>query len=182
MWNYKGQRIKSREDLPADAVGFVYRILNRQTEQVYIGKKILLNKRTRPPLKGYKRKRVDYIESGEHKEFLEKAFKYIDIDIEWKGEGVDEIGVVAAIEGDKAPNLQVGDVVVRVDPRYFRPAEVETLLGDPTNAKEKLGWVPEITVQEMCSEMVSEDLKAAQRHAFLKASGHDVLVSLEEGR
>ena len=64
MWNYKGQRIKSREDLPAEAVGFVYRILNRQTEQVYIGKKILLNKRTRKPLKGYKRKRVDYIESN----------------------------------------------------------------------------------------------------------------------
>jgi hypothetical protein len=64
MWNYKGQVIKSREDLPADAVGFVYRILNRRTEQIYIGKKILLNKRTRPPLKGYKRKRVDYIESN----------------------------------------------------------------------------------------------------------------------
>jgi len=64
MWNYRGQRIKSREDLPADAVGFVYRILNRRTEQVYIGKKILLNKRTRPPLKGYKRKRVDYVESN----------------------------------------------------------------------------------------------------------------------
>ena len=64
MWNYKGQRIKSREDLPADAIGFVYRILNRRTEQVYIGKKILLNKRTRPPLKGYKRKRVDYVESN----------------------------------------------------------------------------------------------------------------------
>ena len=64
MWNYKGQRIKSKKDLPAEAVGFVYRILNRRTEQVYIGKKILLNKRTRPPLKGYKRKRVDYVESN----------------------------------------------------------------------------------------------------------------------
>jgi len=64
MWNYKGQRIKSREDLPVDAIGFVYRIFNRQTEQVYIGKKILLNKRTRKPLKGYKRKRIDYVESN----------------------------------------------------------------------------------------------------------------------
>ena len=64
MWNYKGQRIKERKDLPADAVGFVYRIFNRQTEQVYIGKKILLNKRTKPPLKGYKRKRVTYVESN----------------------------------------------------------------------------------------------------------------------
>ena len=64
MWNYKGQRIKSRKDLPADAIGFVYRIFNRQTEQVYIGRKILLNKRTRKPLKGYKRKRIDYVESN----------------------------------------------------------------------------------------------------------------------
>ena len=64
MWNYKGKRIKERKDLPADAVGFVYRIFNRQTEQVYIGKKILLNKRTKPPLKGYKRKRVTYAESN----------------------------------------------------------------------------------------------------------------------
>jgi len=64
MWNYKGKRIKSKKDLPVDAIGFVYRIFNRQTEQVYIGKKILLNKRTRKPLKGYKRKRIDYIESN----------------------------------------------------------------------------------------------------------------------
>jgi GDPmannose 4,6-dehydratase len=73
----------------------------------------------------------------------------------------------------------VGDVVVRVDPRYFRPAEVETLLGDPTKAKQTLGWVPEITVQEMCAEMVSEDLKVAQRHSLLKTHGHDVPVSVE---
>ena len=76
---------------------------------------------------------------------------------------------------------KVGDVLVRIDPRYFRPAEVETLLGDPSKAKEKLGWVPEITAQEMCAEMVAEDLKVAQRHALLKAHGHDVPVSLENG-
>jgi len=70
-------------------------------------------------------------------------------------------------------------VLMRIDPRYFRPAEVETLLGDPTKAKEILGWVPEITAQEMCAEMVAEDLKAARRHALLKAHGHDVPVSLE---
>jgi GDPmannose 4,6-dehydratase len=69
--------------------------------------------------------------------------------------------------------------VVQIDPRYFRPAEVETLLGDPTNAKNKLGWVPEITVQEMCAEMVAADLKVAQRHALLKAHGHDIPVSVE---
>jgi GDPmannose 4,6-dehydratase len=89
---------------------------------------------------------------------------------------------VAAIEGDKTPALKVGDVIVQIDPRYFRPTEVETLLGDPTKAKQRLGWTPEITVQEMCAEMVTEDLKAAQRHAFLKANGHDIHVSMEEGR
>ncbi|PRY72892.1 GDP-mannose 4,6 dehydratase [Marivita geojedonensis] len=70
---------------------------------------------------------------------------------------------------------------MRIDPRYFRPAEVETLLGDPSKAKEKLGWEPEITAQEMCAEMVAEDLKVAQRHAFLKAHGYDSPVSLESG-
>jgi GDPmannose 4,6-dehydratase len=66
-----------------------------------------------------------------------------------------------------------------VDPRYFRPAEVETLLGDPTKAKEKLGWVPEITVEEMCAEMVASDLEAARRHSLLESHGHHVSVSKE---
>jgi len=70
-------------------------------------------------------------------------------------------------------------VIVKVDPRYFRPAEVETLLGDPANAKNKLGWTPEITVQEMCAEMVREDLKTAQRHSLLKSHGHELPVSTE---
>jgi GDPmannose 4,6-dehydratase len=83
------------------------------------------------------------------------------------------------LDGDKAPALTAGDVIVRVDPRYFRPAEVETLLGDPAKAKDKLGWVPEITVQQMCAEMVREDLKVAQRHALLKRHGHDVQVAVE---
>ena len=75
--------------------------------------------------------------------------------------------------------MSVGDILVRVDPRYFRPAEVETLLGDPAKAKDKLGWTPEITVQEMCAEMVREDLNAAQRHALLKQHGHELPVSVE---
>lgn len=70
---------------------------------------------------------------------------------------------------------------MRIDPRYFRPAEVETLLGDPAKGKEKLGWVPEITAQEMCAEMVAEDLKAAQRHALLIEHGVGTPVSLENG-
>lgn len=113
------------------------------------------------------------------RQFIEWSAKELGITLRFEGTGVDEIGVVEHIEGNKAPALKVGDVVVRVDPRYFRPAEVETLLGDPAKAKQKLGWVPEITVQEMCAEMVAEDLKTAQRHALLKQHGYDVPVSVE---
>jgi len=113
------------------------------------------------------------------RQFIEWSAKELGITLRFEGRGVDETAVVQSIEGDKAPALNVGDVIVRVDPRYFRPAEVETLLGDPTKAKEKLGWVPEITVQEMCAEMVREDLTAARRHALLKQHGHDVPVPME---
>ncbi|WP_151765365.1 GDP-mannose 4,6-dehydratase [Acinetobacter soli] len=113
------------------------------------------------------------------RQFIEWSAQELGVTLEFTGTGVEEKGTVVKIEGDKAPALKVGDVVVAVDPRYFRPAEVDTLLGDPTKAKEVLGWVPEITVQEMCAEMVAEDLKEAQRFALLKAHGHDVSVSLE---
>lgn len=113
------------------------------------------------------------------RQFIEWSAKELGVTLRFEGRGVDETAVVQSIEGDKAPALNVGDVIVRVDPRYFRPAEVETLLGDPTKAKEKLGWVPEITVQEMCAEMVREDLTAARRHALLKQHGHDVPVPME---
>ncbi|WP_278389892.1 GDP-mannose 4,6-dehydratase [Stutzerimonas kunmingensis] len=113
------------------------------------------------------------------REFITWSAAELGISLKFEGQGVDEVAIVERIEGDKAPALKVGDVIVRVDPRYFRPAEVETLLGDPTKAKQKLGWVPEITVQEMCAEMVSADLRVAQRHALLKQHGHDVPVSVE---
>lgn len=113
------------------------------------------------------------------RQFIEWSAQELGVTLEFTGTGVDEKGTVVKIEGDKAPALNVGDVIIAVDPRYFRPAEVDTLLGDPTKAKEVLGWVPEITVQEMCAEMVAEDLKEAQRFALLKAHGHDVSVSLE---
>jgi GDPmannose 4,6-dehydratase len=92
---------------------------------------------------------------------------------------VGEVAIVDKIDGDAAPALQVGQTLVRIDPRYFRPTEVETLLGDPSKAKTKLGWTPEITVQQMCHEMVAADLQEAQRHALLKANGYPVNVSVE---
>ncbi|GGK05631.1 GDP-mannose 4,6-dehydratase [Pseudomonas matsuisoli] len=113
------------------------------------------------------------------REFITWSAKELGITLRFEGSGESEKAVVEAVTGDNAPAVKVGDVIVRVDPRYFRPAEVETLLGDPAKAKEKLGWVPEITVQEMCAEMVQEDLKTAKRHALLKELGHEIPVSLE---
>ncbi|TBX15101.1 GDP-mannose 4,6-dehydratase [Nioella sediminis] len=113
------------------------------------------------------------------REFIIWTARALGITLEFKGSGVDEIAVVASIEGDKAPALKAGDVVLRIDPKYFRPAEVETLLGDPTKAKQVLGWEPEITAQQMCAEMVENDLRTAKRHALLKDHGLDLPVSLE---
>jgi GDPmannose 4,6-dehydratase len=113
------------------------------------------------------------------REFVRMSAAEVGVTLEFKGEGVDEYAEVVAVEGDNAPAVKVGDVIVRVDPKYFRPAEVETLLGDPSKAKEKLGWTPEITVEEMCAEMVQNDLTNAKQHALLKKHGYDVSVALE---
>lgn len=113
------------------------------------------------------------------REFIRWSAAELGVRLRFEGSGVDERAVIEGIEGNKAPALKEGDVIVRVDPRYFRPAEVETLLGDPSKAKQKLGWTPEISVQQMCAEMVDEDLKIARRHALLKEHGHDVPVSVE---
>ena len=113
------------------------------------------------------------------REFITWSAAELGIALEFSGEGTDEVARVAAVTSDMAPAVKEGDVVMRIDPRYFRPAEVDTLLGDPTKAKEKLGWEPRITTREMCAEMVAEDLKTARRHALLKEHGLDVPVSLE---
>lgn len=111
--------------------------------------------------------------------FIERSARQLGIVVRWFGAGVDEVGVVDAVEGFAAENLTVGDVIVRIDPRYFRPAEVETLLGDPAKAKAKLGWVPEITLDEMIAEMVESDLAKAQQQAMLKQHGFDTTLSME---
>jgi len=114
------------------------------------------------------------------REFVRMSALEAGIELEFSGHGVDESATVISItDATKAPALKPGDVIVRVDPRYFRPAEVETLLGDPTKAKEKLGWVPEISVEEMCAEMVASDLDTSRRHALLKLHGHHVSVPKE---
>jgi len=113
------------------------------------------------------------------REFITWSAAELGIKLVFSGTGVDEVATVVSVTGDKAPAVKAGDVLMRIDPRYFRPAEVETLLGDPSKAKARLGWVPEITTQQMCAEMVAADLMAARRHALLRAHGHDVPVSLE---
>lgn len=113
------------------------------------------------------------------RQFILWSAQELGITLRFESHGIDEIAIVDKIEGDKSPALKVGQTIVRIDPRYFRPTEVESLLGDPSKAKEKLGWVPEISVQEMCKEMVKADLDAARRHSLLRANGYSVNVSLE---
>ena len=113
------------------------------------------------------------------REFVTMSAKEVGIELVFTGEGVDEIATVKSIVGNNAPVLTVGDIIVKVDPRYFRPAEVETLLGDPSKAKEKLGWTPQITVEEMCAEMMGNDLQKAKQHALLKEHGFNLSVSIE---
>ena len=115
------------------------------------------------------------------RDFIRWSAAEIGVTVEFEGAGVEERAVVVGIEGDNAPALALGDVIMKIDPRYFRPAEVETLLGDPTRAKERLGWEPEISVREMCAEMMAYDLEIAKRHAFLRHHGHSVYVSVENG-
>jgi len=113
------------------------------------------------------------------RQFIQWSAEELGVTLKFEGRGVDEIATVAAIQGGSATGLKVGDVIVRIDPRYFRPTEVETLLGDPTKAKVKLGWTPEITVQQMCAEMVANDLENAKQHALLKKHGYEISVSIE---
>jgi len=113
------------------------------------------------------------------REFIIRSAKQLGITLKFEGSAENEKAIVASIEGDKAPALRAGDVIVQIDPRYYRPTEVETLLGDPTKAKTKLGWVPEITLDEMIVEMVANDLVGANKVALLKKNGFSVAVSIE---
>ena len=113
------------------------------------------------------------------REFIQKSAKQLGITLQFEGEGVSEIARVTQIDGNESPGVRLGDVIVRIDPRYFRPTEVETLLGDPSKAKEKLGWVPEITLDEMIQEMVAYDLEQAKQHALLKKHGFQVNLGKE---
>jgi GDPmannose 4,6-dehydratase len=114
------------------------------------------------------------------RQFLVWAAEDLGLSLRFEGAGVDEVGVVDAVSGKVDTNLRAGDVIVRVDPRYFRPAEVESLLGDASAARQALGWQPQVTARELCSEMVAADLETARRDALLKAHGYAPNIGREK--
>jgi len=114
------------------------------------------------------------------RQFIEWSAQELGITLQFEGSGVNEQGVISKIQGSHAPALKNGDVIIKIDPSYFRPTEVETLLGDPSKAKNQLGWVPEITVQEMCREMVSYDLEQAKQKVLLRNNGYATILSHEK--
>ena len=114
------------------------------------------------------------------REFIQKSAQQLGITLEFQGKAEQEKAIVKSISSGKAQALKVGDVVMQIDPHYYRPSEVETLLGDPSKAKQKLGWVPEITLDQMIEEMVAYDLYQAKQHALLKQHGYEVAVGKEK--
>jgi GDPmannose 4,6-dehydratase len=106
------------------------------------------------------------------RQFIQWTANELGFEIKFEGQGIDEKGIVTKTNKDIAPALKVGDVIIKIDPRYFRPTEVDTLLGDPSKAKQKLGWTPQISAQEICAEMVASDLIKARQQALLKSHGY----------
>jgi GDPmannose 4,6-dehydratase len=114
------------------------------------------------------------------REFIQKSAKQLGITLKFEGKAQGEKAIVEKIEGVQAPALKVGNVILQIDPNYYRPTEVEKLLGDPTKAKAKLGWVPEITLDQMIEEMVAHDLEKAKQYALLQKHGYSVAVGKEK--
>ena len=118
----------------------------------------------------------DYVlatgEAHSVREFAERAFKEVGIVLEWVGEGVEEKGIVAELLDEEIKHIKKGDVLIEVDPRYFRPTEVDILIGDATKAREKLGWKPKHSFDELIRDMVEADLKLAEKELYLKKGGY----------
>ena len=116
------------------------------------------------------------IATGHHmtvRDFVILSAGFLGLTLEFKGSGQNEVGLITKKQGDKAPALKVGDEIIAINPRYYRPTEVDSLLGDPTKAKEKLGWEPKISVEDMCKEMIESDLIAARKESFLLDNGYE---------
>ena len=125
----------------------------------------------------------DYvIATGEQhsvRDFVTAAAAELGIGIEWRNAGADEVGVVASVDGARSPGIAAGAIIVRIDPRYMRPAEVDTLLGDAAKARDKLGWRAEVSFPDLVREMVGEDFRLAQRDELVKRHGHAIAKSIE---
>lgn len=136
----------------------------------------------------------DYVIATGHstsvREFATKAFASLGLQLEYLGQGLDEVGVLSAIDkerfammiGEKylsAIERRVGDTLIAVDPAYFRPAEVEELLGDPTKAKRELGWEPHYTLEDLIQEMIASDVKTMKKNAYLKEGGYEIYSNFE---
>lgn len=121
----------------------------------------------------------DYVIATGHqysvRDFIQTAARNIGIELEWRGESTDEVGVVSELKSSYSASVRPGTPIVRIDPRYFRPTEVETLLGDPSKAREKLGWTPKIGFDQLVAEMVHEDFEAAKRDCLVRDNGYKVL-------
>ena len=113
------------------------------------------------------------------REFFSLSAQKLGISLKFEGEGQQEQAVVVNVNGDRAPAVNVGDVILKIDPKYYRPNEVETLLGDSLKAKLKLNWIPEIDLDQMIEEMIDNDLDAAKQMAHLKKHGYDISISKE---
>ncbi|MEY4091074.1 MAG: GDP-mannose 4,6-dehydratase [Pseudomonadota bacterium] len=113
------------------------------------------------------------------REFIRWTTEALGIGVEFRDSGVNEYAIVTSLKGNDTPSLKIGDVIIRVDPRYFRPTEVETLLGDASRAKTELGWEPKISAKDMCREMIVNDLQIAKKKALLKLHGYDISVEKE---
>ena len=114
------------------------------------------------------------------REFIIWAASALGIELEFMGKGIDEVGIVVQISGQLPLKLSIGQKIIKVHPRYFRPTEVDSLLGDASKAKKELGWKSEITVQEMCKEMIEEDYKVARRAVLLKENKLDLPNSIQD--
>lgn len=110
------------------------------------------------------------------REFLILSAQQLGLNLRFKGTGVDEVAIADIVDAKMCPHIKQGDIIMRIDPRYFRPAEVDVLLGDASKAREKLGWEPQISLKDMCTEMIERDLQIAKRNALLKAHGYESLA------
>lgn len=122
------------------------------------------------------------IATGQHisvRDFIRIAAAEIGVKLTFSNSGIDEIATVTARNPELAPSISLGDVIIRIDPRYFRPAEVETLLGNAENAKQKLGWQPDVSVRQLCGEMMAHDIDIARREALLKSHGYNITTVKE---